>query len=68
MKELDLEYPQYNFLQHKGYPTSSHRAALAQYGPCPMHRLTFAPLKGKFDDYLPHLGGSRNRNELKPKK
>ena len=41
MAAYHTRYPQYNFLQHKGYPTQAHRAALAQYGPCPIHRSTF---------------------------
>ncbi|MFI4891242.1 MAG: ribonuclease HII [Steroidobacterales bacterium] len=38
-------YPQYDFANHKGYPTAEHRRLLAQWGPCPLHRRTFAPLK-----------------------
>lgn len=38
-------YPQYNFLQHKGYPTFSHRATLHAIGPCPIHRVTFGPVR-----------------------
>lgn len=34
-------YPQYNFLSNKGYPTKEHLLALAKYGYCPLHRLTF---------------------------
>jgi len=34
-------FPEYGFLQNKGYGTAFHRAALKQYGPCPIHRLTF---------------------------
>jgi ribonuclease HII len=37
-------YPQYNFAQHKGYPTAAHLAALAEYGACPIHRRSFAPV------------------------
>ncbi len=39
--ELDKKYPQYGFAKHKGYPTKEHYAAIAQYGPSPVHRLTF---------------------------
>lgn len=42
--ELDTQYPQYGFAQHKGYATAAHLAALAQHGPCPAHRRTFAPV------------------------
>ena len=34
-------YPQYNFLQHKGYPTKAHRQSIAEHGPSPIHRKTF---------------------------
>lgn len=36
--------PNYGFARHKGYGTRVHRAALAQYGPCPQHRYSFSPL------------------------
>lgn len=39
--ELDAQYPQYAFKQHKGYGTKAHYAALEQYGPSPVHRMTF---------------------------
>jgi ribonuclease HII len=42
MAELDRDYPHYGFLQHKGYGAPAHRAALARFGPSPLHRLTFA--------------------------
>jgi ribonuclease HII len=45
MNEYHELYPHYNFVQHKGYPTKAHRQALAQHGPCPIHRRSFAPLK-----------------------
>ncbi len=41
MRELDSEYPQYGFSRHKGYGAEEHLRALAEYGPCPLHRLTF---------------------------
>ena len=41
MKRLDAIYPQYGFAKHKGYPTKGHRAAIAEYGPSPIHRLSF---------------------------
>ncbi|MCI5130641.1 MAG: ribonuclease HII [Candidatus Electrothrix sp. EH2] len=41
MEEYHLRYPQYNFQQHKGYPTKAHRAALKELGPSPLHRKTF---------------------------
>lgn len=43
-------YPEYGFDRHKGYGTKQHQAALAEYGPCPLHRLSFKPLRS--DDML----------------
>ena len=34
-------WPQYGFEKHKGYPCASHKAALHEFGPCPIHRLSF---------------------------
>lgn len=42
---LDSVYPEYNFKKHKGYPTKEHKEAIAKYGPCPIHRLTFGGVK-----------------------
>lgn len=41
LMEYDKEYPQYNFAKHKGYGTAEHYAAIRQFGPCPIHRLSF---------------------------
>lgn len=41
MLEQAVHYPQYAFEKHKGYGTAEHRAALLQYGACPIHRLSF---------------------------
>ncbi|MBH0181241.1 MAG: ribonuclease HII [Nitrospira sp.] len=38
-------FPQYNFLSHKGYGTAEHLQRLAQFGPCSIHRRTFAPVR-----------------------
>ena len=42
--DYDLQYPQYGFAAHKGYGTAAHLRALQQYGPCPQHRKSFAPV------------------------
>ncbi len=47
MDEYDRQYPQYGFGRHKGYPTREHLAALAEHGPCPIHRRSFAPLRAQ---------------------
>lgn len=41
MLEMAKEYPQYGFEIHKGYGTKAHYAALTEYGPCPIHRMSF---------------------------
>lgn len=41
MLELDEQYPQYGFRQHKGYGTAAHYAALREYGASPVHRPTY---------------------------
>ncbi len=43
--ELDKQYPQYGFAQHKGYPSPAHLLALQTHGICPEHRLSYAPVK-----------------------
>jgi ribonuclease HII len=45
MLELDRQYPQYRFAQHKGYPTQLHRSLLKQYGVSPVHRISFRPVR-----------------------
>ena len=45
MLKLHEQFPQYNFAQHKGYGTPEHLAALGQYGPSPVHRKSFAPVR-----------------------
>ncbi len=44
MNELAEQYPQYDWLSNKGYPTKKHRAAIAEFGPTPYHRMTFTLL------------------------
>lgn len=41
MLEMAKVYPEYRFEQHKGYGTKLHYEMLRQYGPSPIHRLTF---------------------------
>lgn len=45
MCELAHLYPEYGFDAHKGYGTALHHNALKQYGPCPIHRRSYAPLR-----------------------
>lgn len=45
MRELDVLYPQYGFRDNMGYGTPGHLAAIAQHGPSPVHRRSFAPVR-----------------------
>lgn len=45
MAEFDEMYPQYGLAQHKGYGTPEHLDALRRYGPTPLHRFSYAPVK-----------------------
>ncbi len=42
---LDEQYPGYGFARHKGYGTKQHRRAIAELGPAPIHRLSWAPFR-----------------------
>ena len=41
MLQAHEKWPVYGFDRHKGYPTAAHRAAIAEHGPCPIHRMSF---------------------------
>ena len=56
LRELDLEFPQYGFARHKGYPSPLHLQALRDHGPCPVHRRSFAPVR--------NLGGAPLQGDL----
>lgn len=45
MCEYDVEFPEYGFAGHKGYGSAKHVEALREHGPCPIHRLSFAPCR-----------------------
>jgi ribonuclease HII len=44
MKKESKKYPRYKFGKHKGYGTRVHQQALSKYGPCEIHRKSFAPV------------------------
>jgi ribonuclease HII len=45
MQKMHEKYPQYGLDKHKGYGTKVHMEALMKFGPCPIHRTSFAPVK-----------------------
>ncbi len=47
MREAHERWPQYGFDRHKGYGTRAHLEALAKWGPCPLHRKSFAPVRDR---------------------
>ena len=46
MRDLHGDFPVYGFARHKGYSTPTHMRALADHGPCPEHRRSFANVRG----------------------
>jgi ribonuclease HII len=45
MTSMHDDWPQYDFAAHKGYITSAHSQALAQWGPCPQHRRRYVNVR-----------------------
>lgn len=45
--EYHQMWPMYNFAKNKGYPTREHILLIHKHGPCPIHRLSYKPLKGR---------------------
>lgn len=50
MQFYDRLYPGYGFARNDGYGTREHLDGLEKLGPCPIHRMTFEPLKSKFGE------------------
>lgn len=48
MLKANEKYPEYGFAQHKGYGTTDHLEKIKKYGPSPIHRRSFAPLREWF--------------------
>ncbi|MCL6638182.1 MAG: ribonuclease HII [Firmicutes bacterium] len=49
MEEYHVQFPQYGFDRHKGYGTAGHLQALRRYGPCPIHRSGYGPVKAELE-------------------
>lgn len=49
MCAYDSRYPQYGFAGHKGYGSAAHMRAIAEHGPCPLHRRTFGGVREHLD-------------------
>lgn len=50
MVKLDKRYPEYGFARHKGYSSVAHLDALRRYGPSPVHRRSFKPVRDLCSD------------------
>jgi ribonuclease HII len=50
MRRFDRSYPGYGFASNSGYPTRAHIEGLRRLGPCPIHRLSFAPVREVLSD------------------
>jgi ribonuclease HII len=57
MRTFDALHPGYGFAQHMGYGTPEHLDRLRRLGPCPLHRRSFAPVRGM-------LGASRHAHHV----
>lgn len=51
MKKYAQDFPNYLFEQHVGYGTKAHQNALKQFGPCQIHRKSFAPIKALLEKF-----------------
>ena len=58
MAEFDQLYPGYGFSSHKGYRAQAHADGLLKLGPCPEHRLTWAPVRLALQGKNPMLAAS----------
>jgi ribonuclease HII len=45
MHQLHHTYPNYGWDHNVGYPATDHREAIEKYGPCPLHRMSYAPMR-----------------------
>ncbi len=65
MNQMHTVYPEYSFCDHKGYGTEVHRKALAEHGPCPLHRRSFEPVRLAVDRPAPR-GDPGSRDASRP--
>lgn len=51
LDKFERQYPEYGFARHKGYGTAAHLSALWRFGPCPIHRQSFAPVAKAYREF-----------------
>lgn len=61
MADLHDQYPHYEFAANKGYGSAAHRRALAEFGPCHAHRLTFRSVLPKVEAPTRRRGGAGSK-------
>lgn len=66
MADYDRAYPGYGFAGHKGYGCAAHLAAIAELGPCPIHRLTFRGVREHVSDREVEADVQGNRDHIRP--
>lgn len=64
MKDMHALYPQYGFANNAGYPTREHRMAIAEFGPCPIHRKSFNKVKEFVHGYIPPSSSEEESEEV----
>ncbi|MCL4303543.1 MAG: ribonuclease HII [Anaerolineae bacterium] len=57
MVQYDQEHPGYAFDRHKGYGTPAHQMALAELGPCSLHRMSYKPIRQLQENVTPFHNG-----------
>ena len=55
MEKQAKKYPQYGWLNNKGYPTSEHRQAIVEHGPCDLHRKSFSLYPKEDKNFHPNI-------------
>jgi ribonuclease HII len=63
MRRMHELYPVYDFETHKGYITPTHTAALAEHGPCAIHRRRFVNVRRALGEPVPDADGDLGENE-----
>ena len=58
MVESDKRYPEYGFASHKGYSSAAHLELLRRFGPSPIHRKSFAPVRAASTEDIDWMVGS----------
>lgn len=62
MRQLHSKYPNYNWINNVGYGTADHLQAINQYGPCELHRFSYAPMKHMRNDDPRRLSESQDNS------